>query len=280
MTFGTLAAKENDPSVITDLAAAKTAYAADGYLIYDFGFSTDLLENVRQATDAMSGTYSRVQDMWMRDKSVKAMGAHPKVLELLSQLYDRTAFPFQTLNFCVGTQQDTHADSLHFSSSPENFMCGVWVALEDIDMENGPLHYFKGSHKLANASAADVAEQAGGDIIKFFAQAAAPFEKKYGVIKKGQAVIWAANLLHGGDPIRDKTRSRLSQVTHYYFEDCVYTTPLFEAERPKEFIRLPYDFARGKYVLGRRDGKIVWPYFRTVTSALARNIRKRCASFE
>ena len=27
-------------------------------------------------------------------------------------------------------------------------MCGVWVALEDIDANNGPLHYYPGSHKL------------------------------------------------------------------------------------------------------------------------------------
>ena len=31
---------------------------------------------------------------------------------------------------------------------PEGFMCGVWVALEDMDMENGPLVYYPGSHKL------------------------------------------------------------------------------------------------------------------------------------
>ena len=31
-------------------------------------------------------------------------------------------------------QQAAHSDALHFSSEPEGFMCGVWVALEDIDM--------------------------------------------------------------------------------------------------------------------------------------------------
>jgi ectoine hydroxylase-related dioxygenase (phytanoyl-CoA dioxygenase family) len=27
-------------------------------------------------------------------------------------------------------------------------MCGVWVALEDIDMGNGPLIYYPGSHRV------------------------------------------------------------------------------------------------------------------------------------
>ena len=31
---------------------------------------------------------------------------------------------------------------------PEGFMCGVWVALEDMDMDNGPLVYYPGSHQL------------------------------------------------------------------------------------------------------------------------------------
>ena len=53
------------------------------------------------------------------------------ILSLFSTLYGRRAWPFQTLNFPVGTQQHYHSDSVHFSSVPERFMCGVWVDLED-----------------------------------------------------------------------------------------------------------------------------------------------------
>jgi hypothetical protein len=44
--------------------------------------------------------------------------------------------------------------------------------------------------------------------------------------RKGQALIWVANLLHGGDRVVDFERTRWSQVTHYYFEGCSYYTPL------------------------------------------------------
>ncbi len=37
---------------------------------------------------------------------------------------------------------------VHFNSIPQRFMCGVWVAMEDIAPDNGPLHYYPGSHKL------------------------------------------------------------------------------------------------------------------------------------
>ena len=51
-------------------------------------------------------------------------------------------------------------------------------------------------------------------------------EPRYGTIKKGQALVWASNLLHGGSTQRDRERSRHSQVTHYFFEGCKYYTPM------------------------------------------------------
>jgi hypothetical protein len=48
--------------------------------------------------------------------------------------------------------------------------------------------------------------------------------------RKGQALIWAANLLHGGSPQADPTKTRWSQVSHYYFEDCIRYTPAFSDE--------------------------------------------------
>lgn len=52
----------------------------------------------------------------------------------------------------------------------------------------------------------------------------------YGVIKKGEALIWHANLLHGGSEQRDLSRSRHSQVTHYFFAGCRYYTPLLSRQ--------------------------------------------------
>ncbi len=45
--------------------------------------------------------------------------------------------------------------------------------------------------------------------------------------KKGQALIWTANLLHGGDRQKDRNKTRWSQVTHYFFDNCAYYTPMF-----------------------------------------------------
>jgi len=48
--------------------------------------------------------------------------------------------------------------------------------------------------------------------------------------RKGQALIWCVNLLHGGAAQSDPRLTRWSQVTYYYFEDCIYYTPAFSDE--------------------------------------------------
>ena len=179
----------------------------------------------------------RVQDAWRTNDDVRAIAANEAVLELLSKLYGRRAFPFQTLNFPVGTQQHVHSDSIHFSSVPERFMCGVWLALEDIHEDAGPLVYYPGSHKWPILYNDAIGKVAGTETAEF---AQPPFEAAWRALidatgtrpeyfrpKKGQALIWAANLLHGGSRQNDPARTRWSQVTHYYFDDCAYYTPAF-----------------------------------------------------
>ena len=180
----------------------------------------------------------RVQDAWQTVPEVKRIACNPELVKLLSDLYGRQAFPFQTLNFPVGTQQHFHSDSVHFSSVPERFMAGVWVALEDIDSDNGPLIYYPGSHTLPIFTNEHVGinpdtqsenpyshypayEQAWEAIVDALDLKPLQFHAK-----KGQALIWAANLLHGGAAQKDHNRTRYSQVTHYYFENCTYYTPM------------------------------------------------------
>ena len=90
----------------------------------------------------------RVQDAWWVSEAVKALACDPRILELLQFLYQRAPIPFQTLNFPVGSEQATHADTIHFDSIPSMFMCGVWVALQDVGPDDGPVFY----HRAATSS--------------------------------------------------------------------------------------------------------------------------------
>lgn len=182
----------------------------------------------------------RIQDAWKSDPDVKAIAANEMVIDLLSKLYGRPAFPFQTLNFPVGTQQDAHTDIVHFSCVPEKFMCGVWLAMEDIHADAGPLFYYPGSHHWPVMSNALIGRKGYQTTLN---SAQDPFAEPWRALceasqaqpetflaRKGQALIWCANLLHGGSAQADPTLTRWSQVTHYYFDDCIYYTPAFSDE--------------------------------------------------
>jgi Phytanoyl-CoA dioxygenase (PhyH) len=188
---------------------------------------------------ALVGRYEfgRIQDAWVFQQEVKQLATAPKVLELLRLIYGREPIPFQTLNFPVGTQQATHSDTIHFHSIPHRFMCGVWVALEDIDDKNGPLHYYPGSHKLPIYDYNDLGLNGSEQNRPYehypaYERFVALLMQEHGFtgtnlnLKKGEALIWSANLFHGGSPILDSSRTRHSQVTHYFFEGCSYYTPM------------------------------------------------------
>ena len=142
------------------------------------------------------------------------------VLRILEQAYGRPAFAFQTLNFSVGSQQPPHSDSTHFSSSPEGFMCGVWLALEDIDADNGPLIYYPGSHRWPHYGNEHIGVNAwhqptrgahAGQYQKLWDELIALHQAKPErfTAKKGQAIIWHARLMHGGDKQNDPMRIAL-----------------------------------------------------------------------
>jgi ectoine hydroxylase-related dioxygenase (phytanoyl-CoA dioxygenase family) len=162
------------------------------------------------------------------------------VLGTLKTLYQREPRPFQTLNFKVGTQQRPHSDAVHFNTEPAGYMCGVWVAMEDIGDDSGPLVYYPGSHKLPYASPQEVGiDVAPGQAAVSHEEYQARYEPyieqlierqglepHYATLRKGEAMVWAANLLHGGSPVRVPGRTRRSQVTHYTFEGARLWTPL------------------------------------------------------
>jgi hypothetical protein len=178
----------------------------------------------------------RIQDAYKTNSAVKALACNPQILDLLAKLYGRKPIPFQTLNFPVGSQQHFHTDSVHFSSLPAGFMCGVWIALEDIGPEQGPLMYYPGTHRWPTYCNDEIGaypnSKDGQSRYEALWQALvneAGIEPKAFYAKKGDALIWAANLLHGGMPHFNEELTRWSQVTHYYFEGCTYYTPLFSS---------------------------------------------------
>lgn len=202
----------------------------------------------------------RIQDGWKQHNSIRELALDGMVLDLLQHLYGRQPFAFQTLSFAVGSQQHYHSDAVHFSSYPLGFMCGVWFALQDIELNSGPLHYFPGSHRLPYLSAQGLglspqqveAEEHPQVLFEPHWQRAVADNKltsqKF-LAKKGDIFVWHANLLHGGEVVNDRSLRRWSQVVHYFFADCLYSTPMhsFGMENGGACLRNPLDVATGHH---------------------------------
>jgi hypothetical protein len=239
-----------------------------GYAVIDFPdpdlfqMAEEIKENLHSRCDWQARSEGRMADLriadaWSIDRNVHRIASNPRIIELLTTLYGRKAFPFQTLTFPVGTQQHVHTDSVHFSSSPERFMCGVWVALEDIDENNGPLIYYPGTHSWPiytnehiGINAADLTHIYGEheryEVLWRALIERSQIKPERFLAQKGRALIWAANLLHGGDKQNDMTRTRWSQVTHYYFDSCAYYTPFgSDAFFGRILFREPTDISTG-----------------------------------
>src|SRR5262249_10164681 len=122
---------------LSEEAREKVRFFADnGYLIFDPGIPHDLLDQVRASLDGKFtinpkiNRSDRILDAWEFSDAVKQVAGWKGVTDMLDLIYQRKSIPFQTLNFEWGTEQRTHSDTVHFQSVPNNFMCGVWVALE------------------------------------------------------------------------------------------------------------------------------------------------------
>lgn len=239
-------------------------FAEDGYVIVDvemddFNATADgIMEGLK---DRYPEKDRRVAEGWYDVPAVRDLATAPFIIDVLTTLYGRRPLPFQTLNFDVGTGQAAHSDTIHFHCSPKNYMCGAWVALEDIDAENGPLFAYPGSQKLPDYDMTTLGLPPQIKNYGLYEQRIVQIMDGLGIkrkefhVKKGQAIIWAANLVHGGTHVIDTERTRHSQVTHYYFDDGMYYFPMgSDPMNGKVTGREVIDLVSGKYVKHRNNG--------------------------
>lgn len=260
------------------------SFEEEGIMVVDLQ-SKDLSEKIfslnKKITPLFSDdTYStdgnRIQDAWRHFPEVREIASMQRIYDWLSLIYQREPIPFQTLNFKCGTEQGAHSDTIHFHSLPHRFMAGVWIAFEDVDDDNGPLFYYPGSHKLPIFDFYDLGLHARNkknlenpseyynrysDFLKSVIKSHSLCKKSLKV-KKGEAIIWAANLIHGGMKVKDKSRTRYSQVTHYYFENSLYYTPMFSSPYLgeyylKDIVNLSTDRHVEHFYLGKKYRNLI-----------------------
>jgi len=154
---------------------------------------------------------------------------YASLMEWIQRLLGHPPKLLQTIASHKGSQQAAHSDSIHMTTYPLGFLAAAWIAFEDIRTDSGPLEFYPGSHLLPYVFSHDVqisVEDMNHGGYGTYRDRYEPFiqrlivehglRPKYFEGRKGDVLIWHANLLHGGSPRRDLGLTRRALVGHYF----------------------------------------------------------------
>jgi hypothetical protein len=212
-----------EPAVLDTAWAAYEAAVATGRI--------NLRVDKINADDPWPGRYL---DPHLKVPEFCAAMRHAEILRWVKLLMEREPAPFQSIASHKGTQQSEHSDSIHMTTYPLGYMTAAWIAFEDIDPASGPLVYYPGSHRLPYVFSKDVGITPQDFLEReyhSYAEKYEPYikellrqnqcEPSLSFAKKGDVLLWHANLIHGGSPRTDVRLSRRALVCHYFVKGAV-----------------------------------------------------------
>lgn len=199
----------------------------------------------RPVTAGMERRKSRIVDSFVPLPAALDLLSSPRLVEFMRAVFDDTPMLFQSISFDMGSEQGLHQDTAYVVVNRPMEMLACWIALEDVQPGSGELQYMVGSHRLGDFAFGkgrkhwNAAEDGLDAHHAWFnwiqsegAQRGMPTEKF--LAKRGDILIWHADLAHGGSPIADPELTRKSLVGHY----CpVSATPYYFEVTPSRAVR-------------------------------------------
>ena len=173
------------------------------------------------AVRGANGRNYRLVNFHLESKSLLAAGLCDSFHKVATAFFRRQSTIYTSLSYKHGSQQKAHVDTPYFWTRPFNLFVGVWLALEDVAPDAGPLFYYPGSHRLflREDQLIDVYCRANGDLQGMFDLIREEVEKTTRpepvLIRKGDAVVWHPGIVHGGMVATDPKATRFSIVYHF-----------------------------------------------------------------
>lgn len=194
------------------------------------------------------GRTFRLPHLHVNSSAVRdAIFADP-ISEFIRLIFEQDILAFQTLTFVYGSQQGVHQDPAYVAVNSPTELVASWIALEDVKEGSGELMYFPGSHRMKEflyaddrkhwLKSADGKESHREHTLYLHDQTKHHYKEERFLAKKGDVLIWHADLAHGGSEITNAKATRKSLVTHYcpnsvdpkYFEMEMHRTKLQHKE--------------------------------------------------
>jgi phytanoyl-CoA hydroxylase len=228
-----------------------TQFVQQGYIIFENAVSLDAIDafqkeverSFREGNDkllyqthgdqttrpldhAVDRLGTRVVDSFVALPQALKLFSTPRLVSFLQLIFAEDPLLFQSLSFDQGSQQGLHQDTAYVVVNRPLELAAVWIALEDVKPGSGELMYSPGSHRLPDwdfggnkkhwNSVTD-GDQAHADWAAFLrAEAGKPQHRTETFLpRKGDMLIWHADLAHGGSPVENTDLTRQSLVGHF-----------------------------------------------------------------
>jgi len=175
-----------------------------------------------QAPETARADAYKLNNLFGRRREIRQVALSPRLRPILAQLLAGEPLICNSLNFERGSQQEFHIDTWYMPPPVDDRMVAAWIAIDDVDADNGPLVYYPGSHlipayRFSDGRLNEIREespQCNEYLQRAIAERGLKQVEFHG--KSGDVFIWHAQLLHAGRPIRDMARTRSSLVVHYW----------------------------------------------------------------
>jgi len=168
---------------------------------------------------------TRIVDAYVVMPEARRLLGSPPLMAFLTAIFDEDPLLFQSLSFDQGSEQGLHQDTAYVVVDQPLAFAACWIALEDVRPGSGELMYVPGSHRFDDfdfngkkhwspvedgnekhqewaAWLPREAQRRGLSVERFLA-------------RRGDVLVWHADLAHGGSPIADPTLTRQSLVGHF-----------------------------------------------------------------
>lgn len=164
----------------------------------------------------------KLNNLFLRDSDIRSVALSARLKRIMAELLKSEPLICNSLNFERGSQQDAHIDSWYMPPPDEESMVAASISLDAVDEDNGPIFFYPGSHKIPPYRFSDgrlnVIYEEFEDCKNYIQS---QIEERGLKLKRyqgcaGDVFIWHGQLVHGGSPIRDFTRTRNSLVVHYW----------------------------------------------------------------
>ena len=278
-----LASRKLSPQLSTDIEQ----FVADGYVIFEQAasleavdtFQSELERSFREGNPELLYQYdgdrttrslegpvdrlgTRVVDAFAAVPEALDLFTAPRLISFLEAIFDDAPLLFQSLSFDQGSQQGLHQDTAYVVVDRPLELAACWIALEDVRPGSGELVYVPGSHRLGDWPfgenrkhwTPDVDGHAPHDA---WAQHLREQAEVRGLrrfqARKGDILVWHADLAHGGSVVEDPQLTRQSLVGHFCPQSAAPNYFGYNTERRTVLRHGPLAYASEHYDLRRRN---------------------------